>query len=100
MTTICRILFVCAIAFSANTSSYAQVYVREKPVAPKHEKINQPSPNHIWVEEEWEPKNKSYEFAGCKWIAPPKDKTAWVPGHWAEKKRGWVWIPGHWTEKA
>jgi hypothetical protein len=81
-------------------NSYAQeIIIRERPVRPHYERIAAPSPRHVWIEEEWEPRGGRYVFVGGRWAEPPHPGLAWIPGHWAARPRGEVWIPGHWRER-
>ena len=74
----------------------AQVIVNIRPELPRHERVIAPSPRHVWVEEEWEPRGGSYVFVGGHWVEPPYERAIWIPGHWQQHRRGWFWKPGHW----
>lgn len=97
MKNIKKTLFIAAlaIALGANSSS-AQIIVKVRPDRPKYVRIGQPSPKHIWIEDDWEPRGKTYVFTGGRWAAPEGDRAVWVPGQWREKKHGYVWVRGHW----
>jgi len=78
-------------------TGFSQIIVKVKPARPKYVRVAAPSPRHIWVNEEWEPRGNSYAFVGGHWVEPVRAKATWAPGHWREKKKqGWVWVPGHW----
>jgi WXXGXW repeat (2 copies) len=76
-----------------------EVIIRERPVRPRYERVVAPSPRHIWIEEEWEPRGATYVFVGGRWAEPPAPGMEWIPGHWAQRPRGEVWIRGHWRER-
>ena len=95
---ITAILFVIALAFAFQAS--AQVYVKIRPVAPVIVRTTAPSPAHVWIGEEWEPRGGKYVYVGGHWAAPPHPGWAWVPGHWKHHdRRGEVWIRGHWRRR-
>ena len=97
MQNIKKILFVIALALTTGAfNSNAQIVVGIRPVVPHYERIVAPSPRHIWIDEEWEPRGGSYVFVGGHWALPPHPGGVWVPGHWVQRPRGWVWKPGHW----
>ncbi len=97
MRNIKRTLLVLAIALTTSAyTSNAQIVVNVRPERPHVERIAAPSPRHVWIDEEWEPRGGAYVFVGGHWAEPPHPRAAWVPGHWVQKPRGWVWKPGHW----
>jgi len=77
----------------------AQVVVTIRPAIPRYERVIAPSPRHVWVEEEWVPRNGGYVFVGGHWMEPPYERAFWVPGRWVEHRRGWFWKPGHWKRR-
>ncbi len=88
-----------ALLLAALMSSCAgTVEVREKPVRPNAVVVRppQPSPRHIWIEEDWRPSGRTYVYRGGYWAAPPRASAVWVPGHWQNTRRGFKWVPGHW----
>jgi hypothetical protein len=92
-----KVLFVLAISLGSSAfSSSAQIVVAVRPDRPHYERVVAPSPRHVWIDEEWEPRGGSYVFVGGHWAEPPHPGGAWVPGHWVQRPRGWVWKPGHW----
>jgi len=58
---------------------------------------NRPSPNHIWINEEWTPNGSgSYNYVPGHWDLPPDRK--WIAGHWGPgPSGGYVWVPGFWA---
>ena len=84
-------------AISAQESR-AQIVVRVRPPRPAVvvTRPPAPSPRHVWVEEDWRPHGRSYQWHGGYWAAPPRDRAMWVPGHWGHRRGGEQWIPGHW----
>ncbi len=98
-----RLLFVLAAAVSCaafTNYSYAQeVVVGVRPHVPHFERGRAPSPRHVWVGEEWEPRDGTYVFVGGHWSEPPQPHMAWIPGHWKDTPRGSVWIAGHWRHR-
>ena len=87
------------LAIALTTSAYcsnAQIIVGVRPERPHVVRVEAPSPRHVWIDEEWEPRGGAYVFVGGHWAEPPRPRAAWVPGHWVQKPRGWVWKPGHW----
>ncbi len=85
------------IAFAV-MDSQAQVVVRVRPSRPKVVVVAPapPSPRHVWVEEDWTPRGRSYVWHGGYYVEPPRPAAVWVPGHWAPRRHGYVWIRGHW----
>jgi hypothetical protein len=77
-------------------STSAQIVVRARLERPHYERVVAPSPRHVWIDEEWEPRGGTYVFVGGRWAEPPHPHWRWVPGHWDERPRGYVWISGHW----
>lgn len=77
-------------------AAHAQVYVTVRPERPHYERVVAPSPRHVWIEEDWEPRGGSYVFVGGHWAEPPRPHAVWVGGHWRRGPRGWMWARGHW----
>ena len=97
MQTVKRFLFVLAVALTCSAfSSSAQIVVNVRPERPHYERVAAPSPRHVWIDEEWQPRGGAYVFAGGHWAEPPRPGVAWVPGHWKQHPHGWVWVAGHW----
>lgn len=93
-------LFVIVALFGASFSASAQIYVKIRPAAPVIVRTAQPSPNHVWIEEEWEPNGSSYKYSGGHWEAPPHPGYRWRQGHWRRNGRhGEKWIHGGWRRR-
>ncbi len=73
-----------------------EIIIKARPPMPHYVRVAPPSPRHVWIDEEWEPRGGTYVFAGGRWAEPPHPGMAWVPGHWANRPHGQVWIRGHW----
>lgn len=85
-----------AIAFSA--AAEAQVYVRIGPPPPPVREVVPARPHPGWV---WQSGYHRWDGARYVWVpgsyvAPPRPRAAWVPGHWRNTPRGYVWVEGHW----
>ncbi|MBI3883578.1 MAG: YXWGXW repeat-containing protein [Sphingobacteriales bacterium] len=88
------IIIVLSLCF---TASAQRIFVKVRPVAPVIVRPVAPSPRHVWVEGEWVPRNRRYEYSNGYWAEPSPGKI-WVEGHWKQGKHGnWRWIPGHWV---
>jgi len=94
MLLILGILVVCAVS-----SSQAQIVVNVRPVMPHYVRVEAPSPRHVWIGEEWEPRGGTYVFVGGHWAMPPYPRAVWIGGHWDRRPRGEVWVPGHWRRR-
>ena len=55
-----------------------------------------PSPNHVWVADEWRPGGGTYVMTAGHWEVPPHPGGVWIAGHWRNRPGGYVWVPGHW----
>lgn len=55
-----------------------------------------PSPRHVWVGGYHRWNGSRYSWVGGRWAIPPRYRTAWVPGHWAPRRGGYVWVEGFW----
>ena len=86
---------VIGVGFTASAQSVS-VYVKVRPVVPVMARPVAPSPNHVWIAEEWRPSGATYVYAGGYWAAPPKPGWMWIPGHWKRHEYGEYWVPGHW----
>ena len=103
MQSIKKILFILFIALSCgvySSNSYAQeIVVGVRPPIPHYERIARPSPRHVWIDEEWEPRGGAYVFVGGHWAEPPQPGWIWIQGHWRETPRGQVWVRGRWRRR-
>jgi len=89
-------VIILAVSFSAS----AQIYVKVRPVVPVVVRPAPPSPVHVWIDEEWEPRGGTYVYVGGHWAAPPHPGYVWVPGHWRRHDvYGEAWVPGHWRAR-
>jgi hypothetical protein len=97
---ISRIALLSVIVLAFSFSGSAQIYVRVRPVAPVIVRSAAPSPAHVWIGEEWEPRGGSYAYIGGHWAAPPHPGWIWVPGHWKRYGRnGEGWVRGRWRRR-
>ena len=95
-----RLLLLTALGlFFGLGSTMAQIEVTVRPAIPHYARVVQPSPRHVWIDEEWEPRGGSYVFVGGHWAEPPHPGWMWVGGHWARRGRGEVWVAGHWRRR-
>jgi WXXGXW repeat (2 copies) len=94
-------LFVLAfLSLGTTTAVHAQtVYVKIRPVVPVAVRPVAPSPNHVWIAEEWKPNGKEYVYAGGYWAMPPHPGWVWIPGHWKKHEYGEYWVAGHWKKR-
>jgi hypothetical protein len=98
-----KILFLSlAVSLFVAASSQAQVsvYVGVRPVRPRGVVVvrpPRPTPNHVWVAEEWTPGGGSYAYHAGYWAVPPRPGAVWIAGHWRHGRRGYFWIGGHWA---
>jgi len=78
------------------TASADVVIVSSAPPVPRHESVpKRPGPGYVWIGGHW-----TYEglwvWRHGYWARPPRGKSAWVPGRWEPRSKGWVWIEGYW----
>jgi hypothetical protein len=90
-------IVVLLMAFGVYNSS-AQIFVTVRPERPHYERTIAPSPRHVWIDEEWEPRGNAYAFTGGHWAEPPHGHAHWQQGHWENRDRDHQsqWRPGHW----
>jgi hypothetical protein len=95
-----KLLCVFTILFAASFSASAQVYVKIRPSIPVIVRPQQPSPRHVWIDEEWEPNGDNYRYAGGHWAAPPHPGLRWKGGHWRRHNEdGEQWVRGGWRRR-
>ena len=94
-----KLLFLVALVFTISFSASAQIYVTVRPKFPVIVRPPQPSPVHIWINEEWEPDGNSYKYSGGHWAPPPHSGYYRRPGYWKSSPRGLVWVNGNWYQK-
>ena len=77
--------------------SSAQIYVHVRPPRPVAVvRIGAPSPQHVWVDEDWRENNGAYEWNGGRWEAPPHPGDRYRAGHWNHDGNGHQWKQGSW----
>ena len=90
------VMMVLLTAYSQNASAQ-RYYVDVRPTAPVIVKTEAPSPNHVWVADEWSWQGDRYKHVPPHWEVPQPQHRYWVPGYWKLKERqGHYWVPGHW----
>lgn len=94
-----KLMFLVVILFTVSLSASAQIYVKIRPVVPVMVRPPQPSHQHIWIDEEWEPNAGQYRYAGGHWALPPHRGYIRRPGHWKRSNQGQVWIRGSWRRR-
>ena len=92
-------MFLAVVFLAMTASASAQVYVKVRPVFPVQVRTVQPSPRHVWVNEEWVPDGHSYRYSGGHWEAPSRPGYYRTPGHWQKNKHGQRWVPGTWQSR-
>ena len=92
-----KLFLASAIALTSGIySASAQIYVHVRPVAPVIVRTDAPSPDHVWIGEDWREKNGHYEHTGGRWEAPPHAGDHYNAGHWSHGKKGDAWHKGGW----
>jgi len=92
-----KVLLMMAIVLTCGAyTSMAQIYVKIRPDRPRYERTVAPSPRHVWVDEEWEPRGNEYVFTGGHWAEPPHEHARWQQGRWKHGPRGHQWQQGRW----
>jgi len=98
-----RILtLVTAVSLFAVAKSQAQISISLQLHRPAQYEQNErvhpprPSPNHIWITEEWAPNGSgNYNYVPGHWDLPPDRK--YIPGSWQPAQGGgYSWVPGYW----
>jgi hypothetical protein len=86
-----------ALSLFAVTESKAQIEVHARLSAPVVAvRAERPSPRHVWVAEEWEPRGGKYVYKAGYWAEPPRRGARWAAGSWHQTRHGWAWKPGSW----
>jgi hypothetical protein len=94
-----RFLLLLVVVLGGSLYASAQVYVRTRPVAPVEVRTAQPSHDHVWIGEEWEPNGKEYRYSGGHWALPPHPGYRWKKGHWSHHgSDGEIWVAGSWRK--
>lgn len=92
-----RLVLLFVVVFVVSEYASAQVYVRIRPVAPVVVRTAQPSHDHVWIDEEWEPNGGEYRYTGGHWALPPHPGYHWKRGHWRHHGNdGERWVGGSW----
>ena len=92
-----QLMLFTIILFCVSISGSSQIYVKIRPVIPIVVRTDQPSPNHVWIDEEWTEERGTYRYSGGHWENPPHRGDRWYPGHWNHhKEHGDQWIHGRW----
>jgi len=56
-----------------------------------------PTPNNMWVAEEWAFRYGKWVYVPGRWAIPPSPGTYWERGKWRRTNNGtYVWSKGHW----
>ena len=90
-------LFLFSFAVHAQDGT-PNILVKVKPQVPQYSRTEQPSPKHVWIDEEWQAKGNQYVFVGGHWYVPPHPGYHWVFGHWKHHPNGWEWVSGYWQK--
>jgi hypothetical protein len=64
------------------------IVVERAPLAPRAGYVWQPG-YHRW-------NGSRYVWSTGVWARAPYRRAVWVPGHWANERRGYFWVAGHW----
>ena len=91
----CLVVLVIVMGCFSYTSQ-AQIYVKIRPEHPRYERPVAPSPRHVWIDEEWEPRGGVYVNTGGHWAEPPREHARWQAGAWHRDNHGYRWNAGHW----
>jgi hypothetical protein len=91
-----KLMLLFVFLISASYSASAQIFVNVRPPVPVIVRPPQPSRDHIWVNEEWEPNGKEYRYTGGHWVNPPHKGDRFREGHWNNRHGGHSWTPGRW----
>lgn len=92
---ILKLVMVAGVLISlASCHSSEVVTVRPAPVVVN--RINPPSPRHVWVEGEYLWRNGHYVYQSGYWVVPTNNHRVYTSGYWAPHKRGYIWVKGHW----
>ena len=94
-----KLLLLFVVLFTVCLSASAQIYVKIRPVFPIIVRTEQPSREHVWIDEDWEYRGGSYVYTGGHWAPPPHRGYVRRSGHWKHNKRGNAWIRGTWRRR-
>jgi len=87
-------LFIMVISFSGCLEG---AYVSDQPSYIEIEHPPRPSPQHIWIEGDWQWNRQSHNYyhRNGNWIVPQRNRT-YSPGFWQHSPRGNHWRSGRW----
>jgi hypothetical protein len=85
---------ILAFGFLSTLSVKAQV-VRERPHHEFGVRGPQPSPRHVWRDDEWEWRGGAYVAVPGVWVEPEHGRR-WRAGHWRRERGGERWQAGRW----
>ncbi len=90
-------LFLAISAFAVSVSHAQEIVVGAR-IGRPHPIMRpvRPSPNHVWVSEEWVPNGGAYAYHDGYWAVPPHPGAIWAAGHWRHRRHGYVWVGGFW----
>jgi WXXGXW repeat (2 copies) len=92
-----KMLLLVAVLFTVSIAASAQVYVKVRPHHSEGVRPVRPSPDHVWIGEEWEPSGGSYNYSGGHWAVPSHRGYRWRSGYWRRHHNdGEEWVPGGW----
>ncbi|MDQ2719788.1 MAG: hypothetical protein M3Z26_08530 [Bacteroidota bacterium] len=74
----------------------SQIIVSQRPAIPAYVRPAPPSPFYVWVGGDWVWNGRGYVYRNGYWAPPRPGHGHYVPGHWRQKRQGWVWTRGHW----
>ena len=76
-----------------------RVVIRTPPPPLRHEVIIAapgPRDRFAWVEGHWRWDGHDYDWIPGHWIKRPRGRHGWVAGRWVARHGEWVWREGHW----
>jgi len=96
-----KVLVLVAVLFSVSSAASAQIYVKIRPVVPIVVRSERPSPDRVWVDEDWQRNDAGdgYHYSGGHWAAPPSQGQEWRQGHWRHNRHGDRWVEGGWRRR-
>ena len=90
-----KILLAAALIISVQSAS-AQTYVHNRPHHAEVTRGVAPSPQHVWIDEDWHAKKGKYQFRGGHYAKPPHKGYKYSEGHWDHTPHGDSWKSGNW----
>jgi hypothetical protein len=89
-------LFILVLIFATGCGP-SSVTVRTRPVAPVYARPAAPGGNYVWIDGEWIRSGRDYVYRRGFWAAPRARYHQYIPGHWQQRRHGWIWVSGHWN---